>query len=127
MVNSVPGIKFGVAFCEASGPCLVRVEGNDERLKELAGRNALTVGAGHSFIIFMEEGYPVNVIRAIKEVPEVCSIYCATANPLTVVVAEKEGGRGIMGVIDGERSKGIETEEDAKERREFLRKIGYKL
>ncbi|MFQ5837715.1 MAG: adenosine-specific kinase [Thermoplasmata archaeon] len=127
LVSSIPGIKFGLAFCEASGPCLVRAEGNDPDLKELAARNALNIGAGHVFIIFMKEGYPMNLLGAIKDVPEVCNIYCATANPLTVVVAEDDMGRGVLGVIDGERSKGIEKEEDVRERRSFLREIGYKL
>ncbi len=127
LINSVPGIKFGLAFCEASGPCLVRAEGNDLELKRLAAKNALNVGAGHVFVIFVREAYPLNLLRAIKGVPEVCNIYCATANPTKVVVAEDETGRGVLGVIDGERTKGVETEADLKERREFLRKIGYKL
>lgn len=127
LVSSVPGIKFGLAFCEASGPCLVRSEGNDDNLQALAAKNALAVGAGHTFIIFMKDAYPVNLLRAIKEVPEVCQVFCATANPLTVVVAEDGVGRGVLGVIDGEKAKGTETEADVKERREFLRKIGYKL
>ncbi len=126
-VNSVPGIKFGIAFCEASGPCLVRVEGNDDSMRELAAKNAMNIGAGHTFIAFMKEGFPLNVLNSIKRVPEVCHIIAATANPIDVVVAENERGRGIVGVIDGERSKGIESEEDVKERKEFLRKIGYKL
>ena len=126
-VNSAPGIKFGIAFCEASGPCLVRVEGNDDSLKELAAKNAMNIGAGHTFIAFMKEGFPLNVLNEIKRVPEVCHIIAATANPIDVVVAENKRGRGIIGVIDGERSKGIESEEDVKERKEFLRKIGYKL
>ncbi len=126
LVNSVPGIKFGLAFCEASGPCLVRVEGNDEGLRQLAARNALSIGAGHTFIIFMREAYPLNLLGAIKDVPEVCHVFCATANPLTVVVAEEGGGRGVLGVIDGEKAKGIETDADAEERRKFLREVGYK-
>ena len=129
MVN-VPGAKFGIAFCEASGPCLVRAEGNDDELKELAVKNAMAIGAGHSFIIFMENCFPINVLNAIKNVPEVCSIYCATANPTKVLVAESsmgnEKGRGIMGVIDGYMPKGIEGENDIKKRKEFLRTIGYK-
>lgn len=127
MVNSAPNIKFGIAFCEASQECLVRVEGNDEELKSLAAKNALNIGAGHTFVILMREGYPVNVLGAIKNVPEVCSIFCATANEVDVVVAENERGRGIIGVIDGEKPRGIESEENRKKRKEFLRKIGYKL
>ena len=127
MVNSAPNIKFGIAFCEASQECLVRVEGNDEELKSLAAKNALNIGAGHTFVILIREGYPVNVLGAIKNVPEVCSIFCATANEVDVVVAENERGRGIIGVIDGEKPRGIESEENRKKRKEFLRKIGYKL
>lgn len=127
LVNAVPGITFGVAFCEASGPCLVRVEGNDEALKALAARNALAVGAGHFFIVFLKEAYPLNVLRALREVPEVVNLYAATSNPVDVVVAKNVRGRGVVGVIDGERSKGIEGPEDRKERMAFLRKIGYKL
>uniref|UniRef100_A0A7J2TKQ4 Adenosine monophosphate-protein transferase n=1 Tax=Archaeoglobus fulgidus TaxID=2234 RepID=A0A7J2TKQ4_ARCFL len=127
LVNSVPGIKFGIAFCEASGKCLVRHEGNDPELRELAAKKALELACGHSFIIFIKNAYPINVLGKIKEVPEVCSILAATANPLQVIVAETEQGRGIIGVIDGFRSKGIEKEEDIKERKEFLRRIGYKL
>ena len=120
-----PG-KFGIAFCESSGDCLVRSEGNDEEMKKLAVKNALAIGAGHSFIIFMKEAYPINVLNAIKNVPEVCGIYCATANPVQVIIAENEGGRGIMGVIDGEKVKGAENEDGVKWRKDFLRKIGYK-
>jgi len=127
IVNSVPQARFGVAFCEASGPCLVRVEGNDPALRDLAARNALAIGAGHSFIVFLKDAYPVNVLRAIRDTPEVVSLFCATANPVDVLVAESPKGRGIVGVIDGERAKGIETDADRKARREFLRKIGYKL
>jgi adenosine/AMP kinase len=126
-INAAPGMKFGLAFCEASGDCLIRVEGNDDSLKELAAKNAMNIGAGHTFIAFMKEGFPINVLNAIKDVPEVCNIFTATANPLDVIVAENERGRGIVGVIDGERPKGIESEEHAKERKDFLRKIGYKL
>ena len=126
MVNSVPGAKFGVAFCEASGPRLVRVEGNDPELRSCAAKNALHIGAGHSFIIVMRDCYPVNVLRSVKDVPEVCNIFCATANDLEVVVASNERGRGIVGVIDGQTPLGVETDEKVKERREFLRKIGYK-
>lgn len=127
LVNSVPTIKFGLAFCEASGPCLVRAEGNDEALKRAAVENALKISAGHSFIIIMRNAYPINVLRAIKNVPEVCSIFCATANEVEVIIAETSLGRSIVGIVDGEKSKGIETEKDVKERKEFLRKIGYKL
>lgn len=127
LVNSVPTIKFGVAFCEASMKCLVRVEGNDDKLKDLVAKNAYKISAGHSFLIIMKNAYPINVLRAVKSVPEVCSIFCATANPVEVIVCESEMGRGILGVIDGQKSKGIENIEDIKERREFLRNIGYKL
>jgi adenosine/AMP kinase len=127
LVNAVPGIAFGVAFCESSGPCLVRVEGNDAELKRLATSTALQVSAGHSFIIFMRNAYPINVLDKVKAVPEVCNIYLATANPFQVIVAETEQGRGILGVIDGFASKGIETERDVVERKAFLRKINYKL
>ena len=127
LVNAVPGIKFGVGFCEASGKCLVRTEGNDEELKELAATQAYRIGCGHSFIIFLKNAYPINVLDKIKQVPEVCTIHAATANPLEVIVAETEQGRGIMGVVDGFKPKGTETEKDAKKRSDFLRKIGYKL
>jgi adenosine/AMP kinase len=127
LVNAVPGIKFGVAFCEASGPCLVRVSGNDDELVKLAQDNAYALSAGHTFIVFIKDAFPVNVLGAIKQVPEVCSIFCATANPVEVVVAETEQGRGVLGVIDGERTKGLETEDDVAQRKDFLRKIGYKL
>lgn len=130
MVNSVPEARFGIAFCESSGPCLIRVEGNDEQLKKLAAKNASKIAAGHSFIIFMDECFPLNVLRAIKMVPEVCNIYCATANPTKVLVIEDEikrgKGRGIIGVIDGLKSKGIEEKKDVEERKKFLREIGYK-
>ena len=127
LVNAVPGIKFGVGFCEASGPCLVRAEGNDKELKKLATDHASRLGCGHSFIIFLKNAYPINVLDKIKQVPEVCTIHAATANPLEVIVAETEQGRGVLGVIDGFKTKGIETEEDVVTRKEFLRKIGYKL
>lgn len=127
MVNGVLGIKFGVAFCEASGPCLIRVEGNDGSLKEVAIRNASNIAAGHTFVILIKDAFPVNVLNSIKACPEVCSIFCATANPVQVIVAETEQGRGIMGVIDGYSPKGIETEKDVQNRKQFLRKIGYKL
>ena len=126
MVNTVPQMKFGIAFNEASGPCLTRVDGNDAGLKDLATRNATAVGAGHIFVIALRDGYPINVLGRIREAPEVCSIYCATANPLEVIVATTEQGRGILGVIDGSPPKGVETELDAATRRDFLRKIGYK-
>ncbi|MDD5254658.1 MAG: adenosine-specific kinase [Candidatus Omnitrophica bacterium] len=126
LVGNVPGIKFGVAFAESSGACKIRSEGNDPDLKKLAEENALEIGCGHSFIIFMREAYPINVLNAIKGIPEVCNIYCASANPLEVVVAETESGRGIMGVIDGLKPKGIENAEDIAWRGKFLRTIGYK-
>jgi adenosine/AMP kinase len=127
LVNAVPNIKFGIGFCESSGPCLVRCEGNDEELKQLATKTAFNLGAGHSFIIFIKNAYPINILDKIKQIPEVCTIYAATANPLEVIIAETEQGRGIIGVVDGFKSKGIETEDDVKARKEFLRKIGYKL
>ena len=127
LVNSVPGIKFGLAFCESSGPCLVRYTGTDQQLEKLAAEYAFKLSCGHSFVIFMKDAYPINVLSRIKEVPEVVNIFAATANPLTVIVGEDEQGRGILGVIDGFKSKGIETNADIKERTNFLRKIGYKL
>jgi adenosine/AMP kinase len=128
LVGAVPGIKFGLAFCESSGPALVRASGTDDALVELAKRNALALGAGHCFIVFLGEGfYPINVLNAIKTVPEVCHVFCATANPVEVVLAETEQGRGILGVVDGVKTKGIEAEEDVAWRKGFLRKIGYKL
>jgi len=128
LVGSVPGIKFGLAFCESSGPALVRASGTDDELTERAKQTALKLGAGHSFIIFLGEGfYPINVLNAVKAAPEVCRIFCATANPVEVIIAETEQGRGILGVIDGVHTKGIETEADAEQRKDFLRMIGYKL
>ena len=127
IVQTVPGMKFGIGFCESSGPALVRYAGNDARLIELAQKNALALACGHSFIIFIDGGFPVNILNAIKTVPEVCGIYCATANPVEVIVAETDQGRGIMGVIDGVKTKGLEAEADIKARKELLRKIGYKL
>ena len=128
LVCSVPGIKFGLAFCEASGPALVRAGGTDDELIELAKQNALALSAGHSFIIFLGEGiYPINVLNAVKMVPEVCRIFCATANPVQVILAETEQGRGILGVVDGVKTKGIETEADVAHRKDFVRMIGYKL
>lgn len=122
-----PHLRFGVAFCEASGPCLVRCSGNDDRLVDLASANALAIGAGHSFVVFLENGYPVNVLNVVKQVPEVCNVFCATANPVEIVVAESEGGRGIVGVVDGQRPAGIETADDVADRKSLLRAIGYKL
>lgn len=127
IVGSVPNAKFGIGFCESSGPCLVRGEGNDSELTEQAKKNAFALSSGHSFIILLKDAYPINVLNAVKMVPEVCTIHCATANPVEVVVAETEQGRGILGVVDGLRSKGIETQSDVEERKRFLRKIGYKL
>ncbi len=127
MVTHVPGVKFGLAFCEASGKCLVRTTGTDPEMIELAQKNALAIGAGHSFILFLGEGfYPINVLNTIKAVPEVCRIFCATANPTEVIVAETEQGRGILGVIDGFSPQGVEGEEDVAWRKGFLRMIGYK-
>lgn len=127
IVNSVPGAKFGIAFCEASGDCLVRFEGNDDELKKAAADNALNISAGHSFIVFLRDAFPINVLHAIKNTPEVCNIYCATANPVEVILAETEQGRGIIGVIDGSGVKGIEGEEDIRKRKDLLRNFGYKL
>ncbi len=127
MINAAPDIKFGCAFCEASQQCLVRVEGNDDELKSTAARNAMNIGAGHTFVILMRNAFPINVLGAIKNVPEVCSIFCATANEVDVIIAVNERGRGIIGVIDGEKPKGIESEEQREERKKFLRTIGYKL
>lgn len=127
LVNSVPDIKFGIGFCESSGPCLVRHDGNDSELRQMAAKKAYEIACGHSFIIFLKNAYPINVLGKIKNVPEVCTIYAATSNPLEVIIAETEQGRGIIGVVDGLKSKSIETEEDIKARKEFLRKIGYKL
>jgi len=126
IVNANPSIKFGLGFCEASGECLIRVEGNDEKLKEIASQNAFKIGAGHSFLIVMTGGFPINILNALKNIPEVCSIYCATANPVEVIIAETSQGRGVMGVIDGSSPKGIEDEAGVKWRKELLRKIGYK-
>ncbi len=128
MVTAVPGIRFGLAFCEASGARLIRCGGTDEAMIALATRNAQVIAAGHTFVVFLAEGfYPINVLNAIKAVPEVCRIYCATANPTEVIVAESEQGRGVLGVIDGYSPKGVETAEDVAWRRDLLRKIGYKL
>jgi adenosine/AMP kinase len=127
LAGTSPSLRFGLAFCEASGPRLVRRSGNDDRLVELATRNAMAVGAGHSFFVFVEDGYPVNVLNALKQVPEVCGIFCATANPVELIVVESALGRGIVGVIDGSRPAGVETDADVAERKALLRTIGYKL
>ncbi len=126
IVNTVPQMKFGIAFNEASGACLTRLEGNDEDLKALACRNAQAIGAGHTFVIALREGYPINILGRIKDVPEVCSIFCATANPVEVIVAETEQGRGILGVVDGSSPKGVEDEAGRAWRHDLLRRIGYK-
>lgn len=127
LVNAVPKVKFGIGFCESSGPCLVRHEGSDDDLRQQAAKKALEISCGHSFIIFLKNAYPINVLDKIKNVPEVCTIYAATANSLEVIIAETDQGRGIIGVVDGLSSKAIEAEKDIKARKDFLRKIGYKL
>jgi adenosine/AMP kinase len=127
LVNAVPLIKFGLGFCESSGPCLVRTEGNDPELRRIAAEKTFEIGCGHSFIIMMKNAYPINVLDKVKAVPEVCTIFAATANPLEIIIAETEQGRGIIGVVDGYKSKGVESAENVRERREFVRKIGYKL
>ncbi len=128
LVNTVPGIKFGLAFCEASGPSLIRLSGTDDAMIELASRNAQAIGAGHSFILFLQEGFfPVNVLNVLKAVPEIARIFCATSNPTQVVVAETEQGRGILGVVDGFAPRGVEDEAEVQWRKGFLRQIGYKL
>jgi hypothetical protein len=127
IVQTAPQMKFGLAFCEASGPSLVRWSGNDEAMLALAKQNALALSCGHCFIVFMSGGFPVNILNTIKTVPEVCRIFCATANPTAVVVADNGTGRGILGVIDGEKSKGLETADDITARKQLLRKFGYKL
>ncbi len=127
IVGAVPGAQFGLAFCEASGPALIRTSGTSSEMVALAQQNALALAAGHSFIIFLENCYPINVLNAIKQVPEVCRIFCATANPVQVIIAETEQGRGILGVIDGMKSQGVETEADVTARKELLRRFGYKL
>lgn len=126
VVGTVPQAKFGIAFCEASGPCLVRVDGNDEDLKKVATDNALRIGAGHTFVLVIRNAYPINILNRIKDVQEVCGIFCATANPLDVIIATNDRGRGIIGVIDGERPKGVEGESDVADRKAMLRKFGYK-
>ncbi|MBK7977132.1 MAG: adenosine-specific kinase [Deltaproteobacteria bacterium] len=127
LAGSGPGIRFGVAFCEASGPCLIRLSGNDAGLVALARDAASGIGAGHSFVVLLRGAFPIQVLRAIREVPEVCSILCATANDVEVIVASTARGRGIVGVVDGASPKGVETEDDARERKELLRRFGYKL
>lgn len=127
LVNSVPNIKFGIAFCEASEKKLVRWSGNDDALIKLAQQNALQLKAGHSFILFMKDAFPINVLRAVKDVPEVVRIFCATANPVEVIIAESIQGRGILGVIDGAKTFAVETEQDITERKQLLRQFGYKL
>jgi adenosine/AMP kinase len=127
LAGAIPQLRFGIAFCEASGSRLVRSSGNEDELIELAVRNALAIGAGHSFIVLLREGYPVNVLNQVKAVPEVCRVYCATANPVQVIVAETDAGRGILGVIDGGSPLGVETDADVADRMRLLRQIGYKL
>ncbi len=126
MVAGCPHSKFGIAFCEASGPCLIRVEGNDNELRKAAAENAMSMGTGHTFVILLKDAFPINVLNAVKACAEVCHIFCATANPVEVLIAETDQGRGVLGVIDGFSPKGVETEGDVKARKEFLRKIGYK-
>lgn len=126
VIQNVPGIKFGVSFCEASGKCLIRFTGNDEKLIEIAKKNAELVGAGHTFFIFMESAFPINILNAVKAVPEVCRVYCATANPTQVLVAQTEQGRAVVGVVDGFKPKGFEQDEDIAWRKDLLRKLGYK-
>ncbi len=127
IVTTVPGAKFGLAFCESSGPCLVRWSGTDNELTELAKTNALELAAGHSFLILMRDMFPINILNVVKGLPEVCRVFCATAIPVDVIVAETEMGRGILGVVDGLKSRGVEGEDDIRARKEFLRKIGYKM
>jgi adenosine/AMP kinase len=127
LISSVPNIRFGIGFCESSGPCLVRTEGNDPHLTDLASQTAYALACGHCFIIYIKNAFPINVLNRIKAITEVCTIYAATANPLQVIVCETEQGRGILGVIDGARSKGVESTDDAKARKRFLRELGYKL
>lgn len=127
LVGAVPGIEFGLAFCEASGPALVRSSGTSEEMEKLAVENALAISAGHSFIIFLANAFPINVLNAVKGVPEVCRIFCATANVVEVIIAETDQGRGVLGVIDGVKPLGVETEKDVVERKELLRKFGYKF
>jgi hypothetical protein len=126
LVTGCAHSRFGIAFCEASGPCLIRVEGNDEELKRTAAENAMSMGAGHAFVVLLKDAFPINVLNAIKACPEVCHVCCASANPLEVIIAETNQGRGVLGVIDGFSPKGVETKGDIRARKEFLRKIGYK-
>ena len=126
VVGTVPQARFGLAFCEASGPCLIRTDGNEDELKRVAADNAKRIAAGHTFVVIIKEAYPINVLQRIKDTQEVCTIFCATANPLDVMVVDNGRGRGVVGVIDGEKPKGMETEQDVAERKSFLRKIGYK-
>ena len=127
VVGSVPGAKFGLAFNEASGPCLVRVEGNDDELRQAASRATLAIGAGHVFVLYLRNAFPINLLDRVREIPEVCSIFCASANPIEVVVIETQLGRGILGIVDGSKPVGIEEPSDIRWRKDFLRKIGYKL
>ncbi len=127
LINAVPNIEFGIGFCESSGPCLVRHEGNAADLRRLAAEKAFEISCGHIFLIYLKNAYPINVLDKIKNIPELCTVFAATSNPLEIILVETDQGRGILGVIDGSRSKGIETEQNIKERKEFLRKIGYKL
>lgn len=127
VICAVPNIKFGLGFCESSGECLVRVDGNDEDLKKIAQTNALNIGAGHIFVLAIKNAYPINILPVLRNIPEICAIYCASANPVEVIIAETAQGRGIMGVIDGSAPKGVENQSGIKWRKEFLRKIGYKL
>ncbi|HEY9666338.1 MAG TPA: adenosine-specific kinase [Coleofasciculaceae cyanobacterium] len=127
MVGTSAQVKFGLAFCEASGPCLIRVSGNDESLQSVATKNAQAIAAGHSFVLLLKQAYPINFLNAIKQCPEVCTIHCATANPVEVIIAETQQGRGIIGVVDGSSPKGVESAEQVTARKKFLRQIGYKL
>jgi adenosine/AMP kinase len=127
LITAVPGIQFGIAFNEASGPCLVRRQGNNQELVQLATENLRNIGAGHTFLIVLKNAFPINILNAVRQCQEVCSIFCATANPVEVIVAETEQGRGILGVVDGSSPKGVESEEDRSRRKEMLRKFGYKL
>lgn len=127
LVGTVPSVKFGIAFCEASGSCLIRVTGNDEMLRQVATKNAEALAAGHSFVILLKDAFPINFLNAIKQCQEVCKIHCATANPVQVIIAETEQGRGILGVVDGFSPKGVEGPEDVQKRKDFLRALGYKL
>jgi adenosine/AMP kinase len=127
LITSAPNIKFGIGFCESSGPCLVRHAGNDKILEDTAAKNSFNLSVGHSFLILLKDVYPINVLSRVKSVQEICSIYCATANPVEVLIIESKQGRGIIGVIDGYKPKGIENDEDIKERKTLLRKIGYKI